>query len=94
MTYAVLIKPSARRELEALPDQLLRRTDRVIASLGAASPPRGSITLRGMADLFRVRIADYRVVYRVDDVARVGDMLGCDPNRAMFWRKSRFGREG
>lgn len=93
MTYAVLIKPSARRELEALPDQLLRRTDHVIASLGAAPRPRGSIKLRGMADLFRVRSGDDRVVDRVDDVARVGDMLGCDSNRAMFWRKSRFGRE-
>ena len=84
MTYAVLIKPSARRELEALPDQLLRRTDRVITSLGADPRPRGSIKLRGVADLFRVRVGDYRVVYRVDDVARVVEVTRIGHRRDVY----------
>jgi len=61
VTYAVLIEPPARRELEALPDHMLRRADRVIASPGADPHPRGAVKLRGMAALFRVRVGDYRL---------------------------------
>ena len=85
MTYAVLIKPSARRELEALPDQVLRRVDHVIASLRANPRPRNCVKLHGAADLCRVRVGDYRVVYRVDDplhaveITRIGHR--CDVYR-------------
>ena len=84
MTCAVLIKPSARRELEALPDHMLRRADRVIAALGVVPRPRGSVKLRGTADLFRVRVGDYRVVYRVDDPGRIVEVTRIGHRRDVY----------
>ena len=68
--YAVEIKPSARKELEALPDKLLARVIRKIASLGRAPRPSGCKKLKGYKDQWRVRIGDWRIVYIIDDTPR------------------------
>ena len=70
MTHRIFIKPSARRELEALPDPILQRVDRAIVALGENPRPRGCIKLRVM-DLYRIRVGDYRVLYSVDDQSRI-----------------------
>lgn len=83
MTYRVVIKPSAQKELEALPDLLLRRVDRAIAALGDDPRPRGCVKLRAL-DLFRIRISDHRIVYRVDDQARVVEVTGIGHRRDVY----------
>lgn len=66
MTYQLLIKPSARKELEQLSDSILRRIDEAIVKLSNHSRPVGSKKLVG-APLYRIRIGTYRVVYEIDD---------------------------
>lgn len=39
MSYEVFIKPSARKELETLPDPLLQRVDRAAMCIGSSSMP-------------------------------------------------------
>jgi mRNA interferase RelE/StbE len=63
--YSVEVKPSARKELEALPDSALARVVRRIESLGHAPRPA-----EGYKDQWRVRAGDWRVVYIVDDAAK------------------------
>jgi mRNA interferase RelE/StbE len=65
VTYALLIKPSARKELEALRDPLLRRVDRAIVSLAANPRPPGVTKLAG-ASLYRIRVGAYRVVLQMN----------------------------
>jgi mRNA interferase RelE/StbE len=69
-SYRLLIKPSAVKELEALPAKDRRRI--VPRIEGPASEPRppGCEKLSGL-EQYRVRQGDYRVVYGVDDEARV-----------------------
>ena len=70
-SYAVEVKPSARKELEGLPDHVLGRAVRKIAALADAPRPAGCKKLRGYRDLWRIRIGDWRVVYSLDDTAKV-----------------------
>ena len=69
--YAVDIKPSARRELENLSDNLIARLVPKIDGLAANPRPSGSRKLRGYKDLWRIRVGDYRVVYIIDDDRKV-----------------------
>ncbi len=66
--YSLLIKPSAVKELEAIP----RKRDRQrlvsrIQSLAQRPRPPGCEKLVGYADRFRGRQGSYRIVYAVDD---------------------------
>ncbi|HXM67030.1 MAG TPA: type II toxin-antitoxin system RelE/ParE family toxin [Candidatus Acidoferrum sp.] len=70
-SYAVELKPSARKELESLPDTALARVVRRLESLGHDPRPAGCRKLKGYKDQWRVRIGDWRVIYIIDDTARV-----------------------
>lgn len=69
--YSVEIKPSARKELEALPNNALARTFRKIESLAHTPRPAGCKKLRGYKDHWPVRVGDWRVVYIIDDTAKL-----------------------
>ena len=69
--YSIEIKPSARKELEALPDNALTRTVQKIESLANAPRPAGCKKLKGYKDHWRVRVGDWRVVYIIDDKAKL-----------------------
>ena len=66
MTYQLLIKPSARRELERLEDSTLRRVDKALFSLETQPHPRNSVKLTGVP-LHRLRVGTHRILYEVDD---------------------------
>ena len=70
-SYAVEIKPSARKELEALPNHLLSRVVRKIQTLSENPRPAGCKKLKGYKDLWRIRVGDWRMVYIIDDAVRV-----------------------
>ena len=65
--YSLDIKPSARKELESLSDNLIARIVPKIDSLAADPRPSGTKKLRGYKDLWRIRVGDYRIVYIIDD---------------------------
>ena len=65
--YTVAIKPSARKELEALSDALIARLMSKMEALADDPRPPGCKKLQGFKDLWRVRVGEYRVVYVLDD---------------------------
>ena len=69
--YAVEVKPPARKELEALPDDMLRRVVGKLESLGDNPRPDGCRKLKGYRDQWRVRVGDWRVVYVINDTAKL-----------------------
>lgn len=69
--YAVEIKPSARKELEALPDNMLTRVVQRLQSLQRNPKPAGVKKLKGYKDQWRIRVGDWRVLYIIDDAARL-----------------------
>jgi mRNA interferase RelE/StbE len=70
-SYSVEVKPTARKELEALPDTVLARVVRKLEALAETPRPAGCKKLKGYKDQWRVRIGDWRVVYIIDDAAKV-----------------------
>jgi mRNA interferase RelE/StbE len=64
--YAIEIKASAAREIEALPLGERRRIVERIGRLADEPRPRGCEKLVG-GERYRVRQGDYRIVYSVED---------------------------
>ena len=69
--YVVEIKLSARKELDALTDNVLSRVIRKMDSLGQQPRPAGCKKLKGYKDQWRLRVGDWRVVYVIDDAAKL-----------------------
>ena len=65
--YQIVFARSARRELGDLPRPVGSRILRRIESLALTPRPRGCRKLVGSANLWRMRIGDYRVVYGMPD---------------------------
>ena len=74
--YSLSIKPSAAKELQSISDKVtLTRLIEKVKSLATQPRPSGSEKLAGRPNLYRVRQGNYRVIYSVDDEARVVDVV-------------------
>ena len=84
--YALEITSSAQKELDSLDDLLFERIDRKILAL--ADDPRlaGSKKLRGFKDSWRIRVGDWRVVYIVDDAAKLVSVTKVAHRREVYYR--------
>lgn len=67
MAYRVILLRSADRELEGLPQPIRRRVARAIDALASDPRPPGAKLLTGADRRWRVRVGDYRILYRVND---------------------------
>ncbi len=76
--YRIEAAPSARRDMKRLVGPVRRRVADAIDALAETPRPAGVKKLAGRGDLYRVRVGDYRIVYRIEDdrlvvlVIRVG----------------------
>jgi len=66
-SYKVQYKKSVGKDLRKLPSTQLKGIIAKICALAINPHPSGSVKLRGSSDLFRVRCADYRIVYQIHD---------------------------
>ena len=68
MKYAVALERAAARFLLRLRDaKLKKRLDDAIEALSDDPRPNGCRKLAGTSDRYRIRVGDYRIIYRVDD---------------------------
>jgi mRNA interferase RelE/StbE len=71
VSFRVLIDARAAKKLERLPKSIIQKVDNAIVSLSENARPPGAKLLRGkLKEGWRIRIADYRVLYRIDDCAQ------------------------
>lgn len=73
--YSMTFARSARKELEALEPRIVSRVLRAIEALELQPRPVGCRKIRVEQSLWRVRVGDYRVVYSVDDIKQVVDIV-------------------
>jgi mRNA interferase RelE/StbE len=64
--YQVNLKKSVIKDLEKLPDIVLKRVQKTILALSDNPRPEGCKKLKGRDD-YRVRVGDYRILYFIDD---------------------------
>jgi mRNA interferase RelE/StbE len=67
-SYQIEWKASAVKELRALPKPVVTRIVTAVASLADHPFPSGVVKLVGSDHAYRIRIGDYRVVYTVESV--------------------------
>lgn len=72
--YAITFARSARKELEALPPKVGQRILGKIDLLVTTPRPSGVKKLHGEDNLWRIRVGDYRVIYEINDAARIVDI--------------------
>ncbi|MFO1363983.1 MAG: type II toxin-antitoxin system RelE/ParE family toxin [Burkholderiales bacterium] len=73
--FAVVFARSARKELQGLDPQVARRILKQIEVLVTDPRPSGVVKLEGAADLWRIRVGQWRVVYRISDRERLVDVI-------------------
>ena len=74
MAYTVTFKASALKQTEKLATSVAARIITKAESLADDPRPPGCVKLAGAANLWRVRVGEYRIVYAVDDRAETVDV--------------------
>ncbi len=75
MAYQLIILPRAEKELKKLPTKDFSKIDGVILQLLNDPRPVGCKKLQGVADTYRVRVGDYRILYRIEDKQLVIEVI-------------------
>lgn len=70
MSYKIVIERKAQKEAERIPTKFRSTIDKVILALAAEPRLHGSKKLTDKEG-YRIRISNYRVLYTIDDEARV-----------------------
>lgn len=79
MPYQVEVKSSAANEIRGIERGTQKRILAKIESLKTNPRPHGVKKLQGHDDFYRVRVGDYRIIYRIYDnkllitIVKVGD---------------------
>ena len=86
LKYSLEIRQSAQKELDALDDALFARIDRRILALADNPRPAGCKKLKGYKDQWRIRVGDWRVVYIIDDAAKLISVMRIAHRREVYER--------
>lgn len=70
MSWAVEVQQPAEKELVGLPSQVRKRIARALRALKDNPFPHGVKKLKAR-DGYRIRVGDYRILFRVDRDARI-----------------------
>jgi len=68
--YSIQVKKSALKELGQISPPYNKKIIEAIDSLATNPRPEGVKKLKG-EEAFRIRIADYRVIYTIEDVIKI-----------------------
>jgi mRNA interferase RelE/StbE len=82
--YSLEIKHSAQKELDSLDDAVFKRVDRKILALANNPRPAGCKKLRGYRDQWRIRVGDWRIVYFIDDAAKLVTVMRVAHRREVY----------
>jgi mRNA interferase RelE/StbE len=85
-TYAIDIRPRARRSLGQLDPAVRRAVAQTIDALSADPRPMGAAPLKGHRPYLRVRSGDYRIIYAVDDQSCVVTVAAVGHRREVYGR--------
>lgn len=82
--YGVELVSSAAKEFRSLEDKIKRRVAVAIDALRENPRPTGMRKLRGHERVYRIRVGSYRVVYEIDDQARLVQVTRIRHRRGVY----------
>ena len=82
--YSIVIKRSAEKELKSIPLGDLKRVIDRIRGLTKQPRPSGCEKLSGESERYRIRQGDHRIVYGIDDSARLVEVVKIGHRREVY----------
>lgn len=82
--YTIVFARSASKELRAFDTALALRILKRIDALAKNPRPDGVAKLEGASDLWRIRVGEWRVVFRIDDHERIVDITSVRHRREVY----------
>ena len=82
--YEITFAHSARKELEALDSEMINRIFPKIESLSGNPRPHNCIKLQGSRNLWRMRVGNYRIIYSINDSAKLVDIIAIRHRRDAY----------
>ena len=83
--YTVIVERPAQKQLRAVKDKRLRGAlEREILALADDPRPPGCLKLVGQKDHWRVRVGDWRIVYRIEDGRLVVVVVRVAPRSGVY----------
>ncbi len=67
MSYRIIIPKSVQKQLNNLPEKQRQRIIEAIRFLADVPRPDGVKKLKGYDQTYRIRIGNYRVIYKIED---------------------------
>lgn len=68
--YSIEFVSTAQKDIFKLPLHIRERAEAVIDLFNAEPRPYGCKKLKGLPNIWRVRVGDYRILYNIDDKQR------------------------
>jgi mRNA interferase RelE/StbE len=85
--YKVTIKKSAAKAIAQLPKSINNRLIPKIKQLGEEPRPPGAKKLQGAEDLWRIRVGSYRVIYSIQDMIMIVDVIQVAHRKDIYRKK-------
>jgi mRNA interferase RelE/StbE len=82
--YSVIITSSAEKDLRRLDRTAKNRITTALLALADDPRPIGCIKIRSEEGVWRIRIGDYRVGYRIDDEAQTVTVIRVGHHRDFY----------
>ena len=83
MSYSVFILPRAKKEFSALPKPEYEKVKQAMLALDTNPRPANCSKLTGR-DGWRIRVGNYRLIYTIDDKARIVTVLHIGHRRDVY----------
>ena len=87
MTYQVMTPKSVQKQIMALPSEIADRINTAILDLADESRPDGVTKMKGFDHTYRIRVGDYRIIYKIDDEELIIVIVRCKHRREVYREK-------
>jgi len=83
--YKIEITSSAHHHLRSLSHLNIQRVHEAIEQLSQNPRPIGVKKLRGETDFYRIRVGDYRILYQINDSAKLVRIMRIMPRENAYY---------
>jgi mRNA interferase RelE/StbE len=84
--YSVCIKKRAEKQLAVLPTDIADRIVVAIDELATNPRPVNNIKLQGYANVYRIRVGNYRVIYSIEDAILMIEIIKIAHRQSVYNR--------
>lgn len=84
MTYRIEFSRYAQKQFRKLPPQIQQRLEPQIDALTEKPRPSGAKKLEGEDNQYRIRVGDYRIVYKIHDAVLLVILLRIGHRREVY----------